>query len=126
MNLTKKILSVLLISFFVIVSQTQILFAQNDPYYGLNETAAQAQLNQTAPSDVPTMLGNIIGTVLSLIGVIFFILMVYGGFLWMTAHGDAGQVDKGKETIIAAVIGIIVISASYALTTFIFNATAGG
>ncbi len=95
--------------------------------YGLNETAGAAGLanNPRYPSDVPTLLGNVIGTMLSMVSVIFFLLMVYGGFLWMTAHGDSGQVDKAKDTIIAAVIGILVVLASYAITTFIFSATSG-
>ncbi len=126
MSLTKKIHFHLALGVLIFIFQTQIVFTQNDPYFGLDETASQAQLSQTAPSDVPTALGNVTGTVLSIIGVIFFILIVYGGFLWMTAHGDSGQVDKGKETIIGAVIGLIVVSAAYALTTFVFNATAGG
>ena len=94
-----------------------------DLYYGLDETADSAGLNKQYGGDVSTLAGNVIGSVLTLIGVIFFILMVYGGFLWMTAHGDSGQVDKAKETIIAAVIGMIVVASSYALTTFVFNAT---
>ena len=94
-----------------------------DPYYGLDETADSAGLSKQNGGDVSTLAGNVIGSVLTLIGVIFFILMVYGGFLWMTAHGDSGQVDKAKETIIAAVIGMIVVASSYALTTFVFNAT---
>lgn len=88
--------------------------------YGLDATARQSGLLKTgAPQDVPTIAGNIIGTALSMISVIFFILMVYGGFLWMTAHGDEGQVKKAQDTIIAAVIGIIVILASYAITKYV-------
>lgn len=100
---------------------TQIAAAQvaNDPY-GLDTTAKQSGLlKQDTPRDVPTIAGNIIGTALSMISVIFFILMVYGGFLWMTAHGDEGQVTKAQDTIVAAVIGIIVILASYAITNYV-------
>lgn len=86
--------------------------------YGLGATAGQAGLTQYGDS-VPKLAGSIIGTALSMISVIFFILMVYGGFLWMTAHGDEGQVTKAQETIVAAIIGIIVILASYAITNFI-------
>lgn len=93
--------------------------------YGLNETAGASGLTKGYPSDVPTLIGNVIGTALSMIAVIFFILMVYGGFLWMTAHGDSSQVDKAKDTIIAAIIGIIVVLASYAITNFVFSATGG-
>lgn len=88
--------------------------------YGLSETASQAHLDK-AGSSVPTIAGNIIGTALSMISVIFFILMVYGGFLWMTAHGDEGQISKAQETIIGAIIGIIIILASYAITSYITN-----
>jgi len=88
--------------------------------YGLDTTAKQSGLlKDNTPKDVPTIAGNIIGTALSMISVIFFILMVYGGFLWMTAHGDEGQVKKAQDTIIAAVIGIIVILASYAITNYV-------
>lgn len=97
----------------------------NDPYFGLDETADIAGLSNSR-GDVPTLVGNIIGAVLTLISVIFFTLMVYGGFLWMTAHGDSAQVDKGRETIIAGVIGIIVVLASYGLTIFVFRAVGGG
>lgn len=95
--------------------------------YGLEQTAGAAGLGEGSryPSDVPTLIGNVIGTALSMIAVIFFLLMVYGGFLWMTAHGDSSQVDKAKDTIIAAVIGIIVVLASYAITNFVFKATGG-
>lgn len=44
----------------------------------------------------------------------------------MTAHGDSGQVDKGKETIIGAMIGIIIVLASYAITSFVLSAPNGG
>jgi len=88
--------------------------------YGLDTTAKQSGLlKEGTPKDVPTIAGNIIGTALSMISVIFFILMVYGGFLWMTAHGDEGQVKKAQDTIIGAVIGIIVILASYAITNYV-------
>ncbi len=97
----------------------QMVIAQTDPY-GLNTTAKQSGLLKNGtPQDVPTIAGNIIGTALSMISVIFFILMVYGGFLWMTAHGDEGQVKKAQDTIIGAVIGIIVILASYAITNYV-------
>jgi hypothetical protein len=95
--------------------------------YGLDDTAKAAGLGAGSPyaQDVPTMIGNVIGTALSMIAVIFFVLMVYGGFLWMTAHGDSGQIDKAKDTIIAAIIGIIVVLAAYAITNFVFDAVNG-
>lgn len=61
---------------------------------------------------------------LALIGVIFLVLMIYAGFLWMTARGAEKQVTQAKDLMIQAIIGVIIISAAYAVTTFIFNALA--
>lgn len=97
------------------------VFAQD---FGLGATAGAAGLKSNA--SVPTLIGNIIGTALSMIAVIFFILMVYGGFLWMTAHGNNDQVKKAQDTIIAAVIGIIIVLGSYAITNFVFSSVEGG
>jgi len=88
--------------------------------YGLSDTAGRAGLTKYGDS-VPVLAGSIIGTALSLISVIFFILIVYGGFLWMTAHGKEETVTKAKDTIIAAIIGLIIVLASFAITNFVFD-----
>ncbi|MBT3538605.1 hypothetical protein HN481_00580 [Candidatus Parcubacteria bacterium] len=86
--------------------------------YGLKTTAGAAGLNT---GDVPTIVGNIIGSALSLISVLFFILMVYGGIVWMLARGKEEQSKKALDTIIGAIIGIIIVLAAYAITNFVFS-----
>lgn len=93
-----------------------------DSSYGLETAASAAELNK---GDVPTIIGNIVGTALSLISVIFFILMLYGGILWMTARGNDDQAKKAQDTIFAAIIGIIVVLAAYAITSFVFSSIGG-
>lgn len=75
---------------------------------------------------LPTIVGNVIGTALSFIGIIFFILMVYAGILWMTARGNDEKTATAVQIIRAAIIGVIVIVGSYALTRFIFQVTVDG
>lgn len=89
--------------------------------YGLKGTADTAGLTQKYGQSVPELTGTIIGSALSIIGVIFFILLVYGGFLWMTARGEEGPIKKAQETIIAATIGLIIVLGSYAITNFVFQ-----
>ncbi len=96
-----------------------VAFATNDPSYGLNDTAKAAKLN--TESSVPTIAGNVIGTLLSMISVLFFVLVLYGGILWMTARGSSETTEKALNTIIAATIGIIIIMGAYALTNFVFK-----
>ncbi len=88
--------------------------------YGLEETAAAAGLG-TGVNDIPTLVGNILGIGLSLVAVLFFILMLYGGFLWMFDMGSEDRKKRALNTITAAVIGIIVVMASYTITSFVFN-----
>ena len=64
-------------------------------------------------------LGLVIRIALSFSGVIFLILMVYAGFLWMTARGEEAQVDKAQKLIRSAVIGLIITVGAYSITNFI-------
>lgn len=74
-----------------------------------------------AGAQLPILIGRIIRVLLSLLGVIFLVLMVYAGFLWMTARGESEPVDKAKDIIRQAIIGIIIVFLAYALTGFIIN-----
>ncbi|MEK7084601.1 MAG: hypothetical protein AAB932_05185, partial [Patescibacteria group bacterium] len=58
--------------------------------------------------------------------VLFFGIMIYGGFLWMTAHGKEDQTKKALEAITAAIIGIIIVVSAYAITRFVFTSVSGG
>ena len=72
---------------------------------------------------VSELVGTFIKGALTIVGLIFFILMVYGGFRWMTAKGNEENITKAKETIIAGVIGLIVILGAYTITTVIVTLT---
>jgi len=66
-------------------------------------------------------LGNIIKTVLGMVGTIAFALVVYGGFIWMVSAGNGEKVKMGQQTIFWAAIGLVAISASYAIVSFIIE-----
>ncbi len=110
-----SILAIMSLAFFAVV------LADDD--YGLEATAGAAKL----PTDknVPGIIGDVIGTGLSLISVVFFALMLYAGIKWMIARGNEEETKKALDTMIAAVIGIIIVMASYALTQFVFKGVSG-
>jgi len=76
----------------------------------------------TVASNLPTAIGQIVGAVLAFIGVLFLGLMIYGGFTWMTARGNDQNVEKAKDLIQAAIIGLVIILAAYAITSYIGDA----
>ena len=95
--------------------------AQDDYFPG---DFAPETLNQD--TGLITMIANLINILMGLLGMIAVILMLYGGFIWMTAAGDDDKVNKAKSIIQMAVIGIIVIFAAWALATFAINYLATG
>lgn len=72
-------------------------------------------------SSVEEKVASIVNYALSLLGVIFLILMVYGGFIWMLARGDEAEAKRAKNIITAGVIGMIIVIAAFAITTFVVN-----
>jgi TRAP-type C4-dicarboxylate transport system permease small subunit len=102
-----------------------ILVAAADPY-GLEATANAAKLNTGLASKKPAeIVGYIISVFLSLLGILFFILIVYGGYLWMTSYGNETKVTKAKELIINAAIGLVIIIAAYTISSFVITKLAG-
>jgi hypothetical protein len=78
-------------------------------------------LGQETETDLPTLVGRFIAAALGLLGVILVILIIYAGFLWMTAQGNEEKVKKAKGMITNAVVGMILIFAAYAITTFVVD-----
>ena len=76
------------------------------------------------PSNLLGNISTIISLILSLVGVIFLVLMIYGGINWMTAGGNEAQVKKAKSTIGQAVIGLVIVLSAYAITYFIMQSLA--
>jgi hypothetical protein len=70
-------------------------------------------------ADIDVIIGSIIKYFLSFLGVVFLILLVYAGYLWMQARGDSEAVQKAKDTMINAVIGLAIVLGAYLLTNWI-------
>lgn len=93
-----------------------VLAATQTDYLG--EVVAPSGLTN---QPLTTVLGNLISVVLSVLGVVLLVLVIYAGILWMTAGGDSGKVDKAKALITNAVIGLVLILAALAISTFVFD-----
>ncbi len=81
----------------------------------------KAQKGENPKDFLTKRVTNIISFILSFLGVIFLVLTIYAGFLWMTARGNDTQVAKAKEMLTNAVIGLVIITAAYSITAFVGN-----
>jgi hypothetical protein len=75
---------------------------------------------------VPILIGNIINAALGIVGSLALIMFIYGGFTWMLAAGNESAVEKGKNIITWAAIGLVVIFASYSLVRAVIAAITKG
>ncbi len=115
----KSFLSIFLVSIFLSFFITNTSLAYN---YSLDVFANKAGYNSgTAKAPLEVTIQVVINAILSLAGIVFLILAVYAGIRWMTAQGNAEDVTKAQETLQAAVIGMVVIASSYAITNFIMK-----
>lgn len=87
----------------------------NDALEDVNDTAGfgNQPLEQT--------IGTLINVFLGLLGIIFLLLIIYAGFLWMTAAGDEGKVKNAKNIMVTSVIGLIILLSAYAISTFVIE-----
>lgn len=82
----------------------------------LEVVAGKAEITESSISNI---VGKGINAILSMVGLIFLVLMVYAGILWMTARGDETKVEKAQTIIQASLIGLIVTVSAYAITVFV-------
>jgi hypothetical protein len=90
-----------------------------------NVTQVTQAAGVSTGSDLIAIIGRIINVFLGFLGVIFLILLIYAGFLWMTANGDPAQVKKAQATIRNSIIGLVIIASAWAITAFVFGFFAG-
>jgi hypothetical protein len=118
----KKALPVLLLIAAVLLIAVPFVSAQTPLEQSiknnLGSLGAGAGYSTTA-NDLPTTVGKIINVFLAFLGVIFVILMVYAGYLWMTSLGDSARTKKAKELMTDGVIGLVIILAAYSISNFV-------
>lgn len=65
--------------------------------------------------DLGTLIGSIITGILFILGLVVFVFILQGGFMYITSGGDAEKVSEAGKKITYAILGAVIIIASYAL-----------
>ena len=117
-----KIITLIIASTISIItlSTTPVLAANND----ICSSSAAKDVKEAAGcygtgNQLPNVIVNILNGVIAVAGVIAVIFVVVGGVQYMTSSGDAGKIKKAKDTILYAIIGLIVCVLSYAIVNFV-------
>lgn len=80
--------------------------------------ASELGLGTTTLSE---LIKRLISLILGFLGVIAVLIILWAGFIWMTAGGETDKVDKAKKMIYAGITGLIIIFAAYAISSFVFT-----
>ena len=118
---------VLGIAFTAIPALSQPAFAQVNP----QEQACKGTggtwngttcVGNTTTDDLPTVITNIINVLLYIIGAIGVVMVIIGGIMYTVSAGDAAAVTKAKNTILYAVIGLVIAFLAYAIVNWVIGA----
>jgi hypothetical protein len=82
--------------------------------------------NPLGETDIRLIIGRIISALLGISGALALLMFVWGGMQWLTSGGNTDRIKKGKDTLVWAVIGLVVIFTSYAIVRAVITALSTG
>jgi hypothetical protein len=102
-----------------------------DDFFGGNKTGAEfASTAGLGSANLVDTIAQIIRVAMGFLGVIAVVIILLGGFKWMTAGGNEDKVKKAKQLIFSGIIGLVIILSAFAIASFVITqisgATAGG
>jgi hypothetical protein len=123
-NILKSFLVIFLLSlvFFPLSGLKAYSFVEDSGIDKTGEQSGTKEILGNYTNDVPRFIGRIINILLSVLGIIFLGLSIYGGFIWMNARGESSQIEKAQNIIKNSIIGLVIVLVAYAITNFIYLA----
>jgi len=68
---------------------------------------------------------NVLDTVYLWVGILAVLFIIVGGINYTVSQGDPGEVAKAKNTILYAIVGLIITLLAFSITQFVLNALSG-
>ncbi|MFH1522451.1 MAG: hypothetical protein ABIE43_01370 [Patescibacteria group bacterium] len=118
-----KIFKYLIIILFFAIVSAQVCLASEVNIGNELEKAGETS-GPYAPATgyrMSEIIGLAVNACLSILGIYFIILTIYGGYTYMNARGEEERVTRGLATIRHAVIGLLIVVGSYAIWNFVFT-----
>lgn len=111
-----------------ILGQAALVSAQPDPQEGLCggstlqfTTAECTDMSTEAVSQVDQIITTVVNVLSVIIGVIAVIMIIVGGLKYITSSGDSGNVTAAKNTILYAIIGLIIVALAQLIVRFVLG-----
>ncbi len=121
MNKMKKILITLALGvgiFSLFFGASQALAAD----LGLEVIDESIGLSNTDPRET---VGRIINIAMLALGTIALLIVLWGGFIWLTSNGESDKIDRAKQVLKNGVVGLVIILSAWGIATFVLNQLLG-
>lgn len=81
--------------------------------------------NTTGTTRINEIITQVVRIFSAIVGVVSIIMIIYGGFKYISSGGDSGKVTEAKNTIIYAVIGLVVVALAQFIVKFVLDKVTG-
>ncbi len=124
----KQIFSALILSFaFLVMAAVTQVQAATAPQagsawnnqIGMEEIGAEYGETTSSADNLITIIIRIIDVALWFLAIIFVVLFIFSGYQWMMAGGNEDTIEKSKARMKNAIIGLVIVLVSWAITTFV-------
>ncbi|NUM25893.1 MAG: hypothetical protein HUU49_04770 [Candidatus Buchananbacteria bacterium] len=106
----------------LLIALTVLMFALTvTPALALNVGLEYGTYTGLGTKDLREGIMAIINVLLGFLGIIAIVIILYGGFVWLTSAGNEEKVGQAKKIITAGIIGLVIIFVSYAIASFVIT-----
>lgn len=124
MNKLQKFITVSMMVLGMFVVSSTMLVGTSSAQITTGEllpTQVGTNLGANTQASLPETVANIIRVAMGLLGIVAVVIILIGGFTWMTAGGNDEKVGEAKKWIFSGVIGLAIILSAYAIASFVIT-----
>jgi len=82
-------------------------------------------LGLSGSKDPRAIAASVIRVLLGFLGIVAVVIILIGGFKWMTANGEEGKIEEAQNYIRGGIIGLIIVLAAFGIAKFVMDAVIG-
>lgn len=128
-NIRRLVAGVLMVLMIACVPLAGALLSSQDAYADAKSQVQSGLSNVSGAStgdDLPGIASKVVNVMLFIVGILAVIMIIFSGIRYITAHGDKGQVESAKNTLIYSIVGLVVAIIAYAIVSWVTGLFSSG
>lgn len=128
-NIRRLVAGVLMVLMIACVPLAGALLSSQDAYADAKSQVQSGLSNVSGAStgdDLPGIASKVVNVMLFIVGILAVIMIIFSGIRYITAHGDKGQIESAKNTLIYSIVGLVVAIIAYAIVSWVTGLFSSG